>query len=69
MDATVIEIIFFKVATTLVPFRALAEKDGLLSWVLSESAAERRKTFKFSLYRAAKTLREIFKTGLVGGKG
>jgi TetR/AcrR family fatty acid metabolism transcriptional regulator len=38
----------------------------LLSWVLSESAAERRKTFKFSLYRAAKTLREIFKTGLVG---
>jgi TetR/AcrR family fatty acid metabolism transcriptional regulator len=41
----------------------------LLSWVLSESAAERRKTFKFSLYRAAKTLREIFKTGLVGEKG
>lgn len=41
----------------------------LLSWVLSESAAERRKTFKFSLYRAAKTLREIFKTGLVEGKG
>ncbi len=38
----------------------------LLSWVLSESAAERRKTFKFSLYRAAKTLREIFKAGLVG---
>jgi TetR/AcrR family fatty acid metabolism transcriptional regulator len=41
----------------------------LLSWVLSESAAEKRKTFKFSLYRAAKTLREIFKTGLVGEKG
>jgi len=41
----------------------------LLSWVLSESAAERKKTFKFSLYRAAKTLREIFKTGLVGEKG
>jgi len=40
----------------------------LLSWVLSESAAERKKTFKFSLYRAAKTLREIFKTGLVGEK-
>lgn len=38
----------------------------LLSWVLSESAAERKKSFKFSLYRAAKTLREIFKTGLVG---
>jgi TetR/AcrR family fatty acid metabolism transcriptional regulator len=40
----------------------------LLSWVLSESAAERKKSFKFSLYRAAKTLREIFKTGLVGEK-
>jgi hypothetical protein len=38
----------------------------LLSWIVSESAAVRRKTFKFSLYRAAKTLREIFKTGLVG---
>jgi TetR/AcrR family fatty acid metabolism transcriptional regulator len=40
----------------------------LLSWVLSESAAERKKSFKFSLYRAAKTLREIFKTGLVGDR-
>ena len=40
----------------------------LLSWVLSESAAEKKKLFKFSLYRAAKTLREIFKTGLVGEK-
>ena len=38
----------------------------LLSWVLNESAAVRRKTFKFSFYRASKTLREIFKTGLVG---
>jgi hypothetical protein len=33
---------------------------------LSESAAERKKSFKFSFYRAAKTLREIFKSGLVG---
>lgn len=41
----------------------------LLSWVLSESVAVRRKTFKFSLYRAAKTLKEIFKTGLVGSRG
>jgi TetR/AcrR family fatty acid metabolism transcriptional regulator len=38
----------------------------LLSWVLSESAADRKKSFKFSLYRAAKTLRDVFKTGLVG---
>jgi len=40
----------------------------LLSWVLSESAAVRKKTFQFSLYRAAKTLRDVFKTGLVGKK-
>jgi len=40
----------------------------LLSWILSESAAEKKKLFKFSLYRAAKTLREIFKTGLVGDR-
>lgn len=40
----------------------------LLSWVLSESAAERKKTFRFSLYRAAKTLRDVFKTGLVGDR-
>jgi TetR/AcrR family fatty acid metabolism transcriptional regulator len=38
----------------------------LLSWVLSESAAVRNQTFKFSLYRAAKTLKDIFKSGLVG---
>jgi len=37
----------------------------LLSWVLSESAAEKRKTFQFSLYRAAKSLRDVFKNGLV----
>lgn len=40
----------------------------LLSWVLSESAAVRRRTLRFSLYRAAKTLKDIFKTGLVGEK-
>lgn len=40
----------------------------LLSWVLSESAAVRKQTFKFSLYRAAKTLKDIFKSGLVGEK-
>jgi TetR/AcrR family fatty acid metabolism transcriptional regulator len=40
----------------------------LLSWVLSESQAVRNKTFKFSLYRAAKTLKDIFKSGLVGEK-
>jgi TetR/AcrR family fatty acid metabolism transcriptional regulator len=38
----------------------------LLSWVLSESDAVKSKTFQFSLYRAAKTLRDVFKTGLVG---
>jgi TetR/AcrR family fatty acid metabolism transcriptional regulator len=38
----------------------------LLSWVLSESSAVRNQTFKFSLYRAAKTLKDIFKSGLVG---
>jgi len=40
----------------------------LLSWVLSESSAVRSKTFQFSLYRAAKTLRDVFKTGLIGKK-
>jgi len=38
----------------------------LLSWVLSESTALRNQTFKFSLYRAAKTLKDIFKSGLAG---
>lgn len=38
----------------------------LLSWVLSESAAVRNKTFKFSLYRASRALRDIFKSGLIG---
>ena len=38
----------------------------LLSWVLSESKAVRNQTFKFSLFRAAKTLKDIFKSGLVG---
>jgi TetR/AcrR family fatty acid metabolism transcriptional regulator len=40
----------------------------LLSWVLSESTAVKNKTFKFSLYRAAIALRDIFKSGLVGEK-
>jgi TetR/AcrR family fatty acid metabolism transcriptional regulator len=38
----------------------------LLSWVLSESRAVKNRTFKFSLYRAARTLKDIFKSGLVG---
>lgn len=40
----------------------------LLSWVLSESSAVKSKTFKFSLYQAAKTLKDVFKSGLVGEK-
>lgn len=40
----------------------------LLSWVLSESKMIKDKTFKFSLYRAAKTLKDIFKSGLKGDK-
>jgi TetR/AcrR family fatty acid metabolism transcriptional regulator len=40
----------------------------LLSWVLSESTAVKTKTFKFSLYQAAKTLKDVFKSGLVGEK-
>ena len=40
----------------------------LLSWVLSESDAVKSKTFKFSLYRAAKTLKDVFKTGLAGDR-
>lgn len=40
----------------------------LLSLVLSESNAVRNNTFKFSLFRAAKTLKEIFKSGLVNEK-
>ena len=40
----------------------------LLSWVLSESKAVKNQTFNFSLYRAAKTLKDIFKSGLVGEK-
>jgi TetR/AcrR family fatty acid metabolism transcriptional regulator len=37
----------------------------LLSWVLSESKAVKTKAFKFSLFSAAKTLKDIFKSGLV----
>jgi TetR/AcrR family transcriptional regulator, fatty acid metabolism regulator protein len=40
----------------------------LLSWVLSESPAVKSKVFKFSLYQAAKTLKDVFKSGLVGEK-
>jgi TetR/AcrR family fatty acid metabolism transcriptional regulator len=40
----------------------------LLSWVLSESTAVKNRTFTFSLYRAGKTLKDIFKSGLVGEK-
>ena len=40
----------------------------LLSWVLNDSKLVQDKTFKFSLYRAAKTLKDIFKTGLTGEK-
>jgi TetR/AcrR family transcriptional regulator, fatty acid metabolism regulator protein len=40
----------------------------LLSRVLSESSAVKSKTFNFSLYQAAKTLKDIFKSGLVGEK-
>jgi TetR/AcrR family fatty acid metabolism transcriptional regulator len=40
----------------------------LLSWVLSESTLIRDKKFKFSLFSAAKTLKDIFKSGLVGQK-
>jgi TetR/AcrR family transcriptional regulator, fatty acid metabolism regulator protein len=40
----------------------------LLSWVLSESKAVKNQSFKFSLYRAAKALKDIFKSGLVGEK-
>jgi TetR/AcrR family fatty acid metabolism transcriptional regulator len=40
----------------------------LLSWVLSESTAVKNKTFKFSLFRAAKTLKDIFKSGLYDAK-
>jgi len=40
----------------------------LLSWVLSESPAVKNKAFNFSLYQAAKTLKDVFKSGLVGEK-
>jgi TetR/AcrR family transcriptional regulator, fatty acid metabolism regulator protein len=40
----------------------------LLSWVLSESTAVNTRTFKFSLFQAAKTLKDVFKSGLVGEK-
>jgi TetR/AcrR family fatty acid metabolism transcriptional regulator len=36
----------------------------LMSWLLSESKMIKDKSFNFSLYSAAKTLKEIFKSGL-----
>jgi hypothetical protein len=36
--------------------------------LLSESKAVKNKAFRFSLYSAAKTLKDIFKSGLVGEK-
>lgn len=36
----------------------------MLSWVLSESAADNNRAFKVSLYRASRALRNIFKHGL-----
>jgi TetR/AcrR family fatty acid metabolism transcriptional regulator len=46
----------------------VAAQGILLSWVLSESPAVKSKAFKFSLYQAAKTLKDVFKSGLVGEK-
>lgn len=40
----------------------------LLSWVLSESTVVKSKAFKFSLFSAAKTLKDIFKSGLYDAK-
>jgi TetR/AcrR family fatty acid metabolism transcriptional regulator len=36
----------------------------MLSWVLSESAADNKKSYKMSLIRASRALRDIFKYGL-----
>lgn len=36
----------------------------MLSWVLSESAADNKKQYKMSLVRASRSLRDIFKYGL-----
>jgi len=37
-----------------------------VSWVLGESEAKKNRTFRFSLYSAAKPLKDIFEAGLVG---
>ena len=37
----------------------------LLSWVLNESKAVKSRTFQFSLFRAARALKNIFKSGLM----
>jgi TetR/AcrR family fatty acid metabolism transcriptional regulator len=40
----------------------------LLSWVLNESKALKSRTFQFSLFRAARSLKNIFKSGLMEEK-
>ena len=40
----------------------------LLSWVLNESKAVKSRTFQFSLFRAARSLKNIFKSGLMEEK-
>jgi len=40
----------------------------LLSWVLNESKAVKSRTFQFSLFRAARALKNIFKSGLMEEK-
>lgn len=57
LDARVAKMIIFGAAQGI-----------LLSWVLGESAAVKNKTFKFSIYQAGKTLKDVFKSGLVGEK-
>lgn len=57
LDARVAKMIIFGAAQGI-----------LLSWVLGESAAVKNRTFKFSIYQAGKTLKDVFKSGLVGEK-
>jgi TetR/AcrR family transcriptional regulator, fatty acid metabolism regulator protein len=57
LDARVAKMIIFGAAQGI-----------LLSWVLGESKADKSRTFRFSLFSAAKTLKNIFKSGLVGDR-
>jgi len=57
LDARVAKMIIFGAAQGI-----------LLSWVLGESKADKSRTFRFSLFSAAKTLKDIFKSGLVGDR-